>query len=44
MDTTNILKKTDSNTKVVNIEKKTPDSNKYTTTQEFNKLKKESFA
>ena len=46
-DTSNLLKKTDYNTKMNEIEKKITDhdhSNKYITTQEFNKLTAENFA
>ena len=46
-DTSNLLKKTDYNTKMNEKKKKITDhdhSNKYITTQEFNKLTAENFA
>ena len=46
-DTSDLVKKTDYNKKINEIEKKVTDhdhSNKYTTTQEFNKITAESFA
>ena len=38
-----LVKKADYNTKIVDFEKKVPVHGKYTTTSEFNKLKKENF-
>ena len=45
-ETSDLVKKTDYNTKMFKIEKKTLNHNldKYITTQEFNKLTKENFA
>ena len=44
-DTSNLVKKTDCNTKIIEIEKKLPDHNhnKYITTTEFNKLATDKF-
>ena len=38
------LKEADYNTKIVDIEKKIPDHDKYITTEELNKLRTENFA
>ena len=43
-DTINLINKTDYDAKVVAIEKKIPDHDKYITTTEFNKLTTEIFA
>ena len=44
IDTSDLVKKADYNTKIVGIEKKIPDHDKYITTPKVNKITKENFA